>query len=719
MKQLSSTLIIRTITWLLGFVVLFIFTLIEIESADAQHIFDRKPTTVSNLGFSVSNAGHFGRGNTRYQPDGDPSFQYPDGSGTEHMFEGALWVSALLNGDVVGVSTGAVTGPSGYVPGQPGYEFTSDGAPVIQRSLLPGSDFFSPRAISHQDLIAEYSDRRTVIGQQPIPEHENLLYADVRVESYSWNFGFAEAFTILKYEITNNSHIHAGDGNPESGIRWDSVYVAQYTDLAVRNIFTYTGSGGQPYFNKTGFGYIDSLHTVYAFDSGSDDMPRINTYGGTTMLGAEYRGIDFHPRYMEENHPSGYPVPRVQSAFWEFWAGTGIFFRPQNDQERYDRLRNPFPLEENRRRLREGGKDSDGNITQIQSIGPFPEVQPGETITVYYAYVAGLFPEEVRTDLMQTWDIDDHDTPYHRSHFKENIAWAFRIFEGQVDEDTGERKRFLVPTPPDAPRIRVETDASVISVFWDNRAEFSVDPVSGEMDFEGYKIYKSKIGDDVEGAQAEPQLVREFDKPGTSTGFGAGFDAVMLPEPVTFANDDVEYHYRFDFEGLLSGWQYTISVTAFDGDDDGVESMESNPRANQIRVFPGTPANQNFESDDPEYQIGVYPNPYRISAAWDGSSTFNKKLNFFNLPERAEVRVYTLAGDIVAELRHEGSIVTGTASTRWFRDFSDEQRRTAGGEHSWDLLSDANQVLSTGLYLYTVKDRSSGHIQRGKLVIIN
>lgn len=690
-----------------------------VSKLNAQHIFDRVPTEVSNLGFSVSNSGHFGRGNTRYQPDGDPSFQFPDGSGTEHMFEGALWIGAKLDGGEIGVSTGAVTGPSGYVTGQPGYEFTNNGSPVIQRSSLPESDFFSPNAVSHQDLIAEFSDRRTTIGNQPIPEHENLLYADVRVESYSWNFGFSEAFTILKYEITNNSHIHIGDGSPESGITWEDVYVGQYTDLAVRNIFTYTGSGGQPYFNKTGFGYIDSLHTVYAFDSGSDDMPRTNTYGGTTMLGASYRDVDdFHPAYMDENHPSGYDVPRVQSAFWDFWAGTGIFFRPQNDVERYERMANEFPLEDMRRRLREGGKDSDGNITQVQSIGPFPEVSPGESFTVYYAYVAGLFPENVRTVLMQTWDIDEHDTPEHRANFKENVEWAIRVFEGQQDEQTGERERFLVPTPPDVPQVRIEADAGTISVFWDNRAEFSVDPVSGEEDFEGYRIYKSRLGDDVRGGEIAPQMVREYDTPGTSTGFGTGFEDIKLEEPHTFPDDDTEYHYRYDFEGLPSGWQYIISVTAFDGDDDGVEPMESSRRANEVHVIPGTQANENFESSNSDNQVGVYPNPYRVNAAWDGQSEFNRKLNFYNLPQQAEIRVYTLAGEIVAQLDHNGASASGTSSTRWHRDFSSENRIVAGGEHSWDLLSDANQALSTGLYLYTVKDKDSGNVQKGKLAII-
>jgi hypothetical protein len=41
-----------------------------------------------------------------------------------------------------------------------------------------------------------------------------------------------------------------------------------------------------------------------------------------------------------------------------------------------------------------------------------------------------------------------------------------------------------------------------------------------------------------------------------------------------------------------------------------------------------------------------------------------------------------------------------------------------GGEHAWDLQSEANQILTTGLYLFTVKDLASGKIEKGKLTII-
>ena len=86
----------------------------------------------------------------------------------------------------------------------------------------------------------------------------------------------------------------------------------------------------------------------------------------------------------------------------------------------------------------------------------------------------------------------------------------------------------------------------------------------------------------------------------------------------------------------MSGWQYQLSVTAFDkgSDEFGIEGLESSANVNAIRVFPGTPANEQFASDDPQYQVGVYPNPYRLNAAWDGLAEGDRKLYFYNLPAK-------------------------------------------------------------------------------------
>jgi hypothetical protein len=683
---------------------LFLFTWILVLDVSAQNVFERKAVEVSNLGISFTNVGTIGRPNVRNVPVGEPSMEYPRGSGTEHLFEAGIWLGANVNGEIR-VSTSAVTNAAGYSQGAAGFEFTNDGALFLERSSLQNNPNFSPVAISHQDLIATFTDRNTLIGNQAIAGHTTPLFADITMESYNWNFGFTEALTIIKYEITNNSQD-----------TWQDVFFGIYSDMVVRNITT-TVETGSAFFNKGGMGWLDEQYAMYIFDRGSSDQPRVNTYGSNVILGTEYRGVEFHPRRSEQVIEAGLQPPRVGPDFWLFGSGAGAFSRPNDDLERYNRMAVQWPLEENREALRNDGYTANGNYIQLNTIGPFPVINSGETVSVYIAFVAAQMPTAFQGIIpAEVGNVDDYDNEASRANLVENIDWAYRLFDGTENED-GTRTRFLVPEPPTVPEMRIELNAGTASVFWSDISESSIDPVTQVEDFAGYKLYRTNIGDDIAGTiSSNAQVLREWDKPGSGVGYNTGFDEIRLDSPVTFPGDPVEYNYRYDVSGMLNGWQYLFSVTAFDEGDDRTPPLETSVNANAIRVFPGTVVNTNFESDDEEYQVGVYPNPYRVNAAWDGSTPFNRRLMFYNLPARAEVRVYTLAGEVVARFDHDSETYTG--DTRWFRDFSSSNRLLSGGEHAWDLLSKANQNLTTGLYLYTVYDKESGKVQRGRFVVI-
>lgn len=689
-------------------------------SLTAQASFERVETDAGTFSLAISNYGVLGRPNVRNNPEGGASMRFPNDTGTEHLFEGGIWIGADFNNTGIRVSTASVTTSGGYSRGGPGFEFTAD-LPVIRRSTNPNDEFFSPFSLGEQDIIAEFSDRRRNINGTPISGHDNPLYADVRLESYNWGFPFTENFTILKYEITNNSQLYTGAAS------WDSVFVGMYADLVVRNVNTATESGGA-FFNKNGLGYLDSLYTTYVFDAGSPDDPSINTYGAMSIIGAEYNGEYYHPSNEQYLLEQGKKVPFVDPSYWLFGSGTGIYNGPGTDLQRYERMSSFFPLDElngsetAREQLRTDGQDGGGNYLSMISIGPFPKVEPGETITVYFVFSGALKPEE-----FQGLNNKDVDTEESRVNLVKTINSANRVFQGEDRNNNGvldegedidgdnQLTRYLFPTPPDNPKIRVELDGGKVTLYWDKTAEKSVDRVSGEMDFEGYRVYSSDLGEDV---NLNSRLIREFDVPDNDEGFDTGFDEIALETPVTFEGDTSEYHYAYEIDGLLSGWQYELSVTAFDRGSETFEvgSLESSSSTNAVRVFPGTPVNSNFGSNNQEFEVGVYPNPYRINAAWDGNNENTRKINFYNLPSNAEVRIYTVSGDIVAEFEHNSTTYTGDIG--WYDNFSDEPRIIAGGEHSWDLQSNANQILSTGLYLFTVKDLDTGKTQTGKIVII-
>lgn len=683
--------------------------------SQAQVAFERAETDAGIIGLSITNFGTIGKPDVRNNPESGFSMRFPKATGTEHLFEAGIWIGADIGGQIR-LSSSAVTNPAGYSRGTRGFEFTSDNT-ILRRSSDADNEFFSVSAVSERDILTAFTDRRRNVNGTEIEGHDNPLYTDIKLESYNWGFPFTENFSILKYEITNNSDLYA---LPET---WDSVYVGMYADLVVRNVNTTTETGGA-FFNKNGVGFIDSLNTIYAFDAGSPDNPSINTYGAISIIGAEYRDSFFHPDNPDtaasKFTETGFNVPDLGPSYWLFSAGAGDFTAPANDGDRYSRMAEVFPYEDNETALRTDGQSGNGNYLSFISMGPFPQVEPGETITVYFVYSAALKPEQFQDQAGKS--VDNEASQVNLISTLQSANSVFRgedknkngvLDPGEDTDGNGELTRYLFPTPPDNPKTKVVLEAGKVSIYWDKTAEESVDRVSGDMDFEGYRIYSSDLGQDV---NPQSRLIREFDIPSNNIGFDVGFNEVELMEPATFDGDTTEYYYRYDLNDLLSGWQYQVSVTAFDrGDEEfGVESLETSTNSNAVRVFPGTPVNENFGDDD--YPVGVYPNPYKVNAAWDGPNEGDRKLYFYNLPSKAEIRIYTIAGDIVAEFEHDSETYNGDIS--WFDNFSDDPRVLPGGEHAWDLQSEANQILTTGLYLFTVKDLTSGQIEKGKLTII-
>lgn len=701
--------------------VLFFFPVVLFAvSATAQAPFERLETEAGIIGLTITNFGTLGKPDVRNNTEGGSSMRYPINTGTEHLFEAGIWVGAIYDNSNLRVSTASVTTSGGYARGASGFEFTAD-LPLTQRSTNPNDEFFSPFSVGEQDIIAEFSDKRRDINGTPINNHNDPLYADIRLESYSWGFPFTENFTIIRYDITNNSHLYSAASD------WDSVFVGMYADLVVRNVYSATETGGE-FFNKNGVGYLDSLYTAYVFDAGSPDNPSINTYGAVSIIGADYDGQYFHPSNKEYLESQGYRAPFVDPSYWLFSSGTGLYVRPSSDLQRYERMALKFPMdsviagETVREQLQTDGLTGGGNYLSMLSIGPFPKVAPGETISVYYAFSAALKPDEFQGPAGKRVDNDES-----RVELYQTLNSMNKVFHGEdrnrngvldAGEDTdgnGVLSRYLFPTPPDSPNMRVELEAGKVTVYWDKTAEKSIDRVSGEADFEGYRVYRSEFGGDL---NPQSRMIREFDVDTNNIGFNTGFNEIELAQPVTFEGDTNTYYYAFEIRDLLSGWQYELSVTAFDKGSKTfeIEGLETSPNVNAVRVFPGTPANDNFTSSEPEFQVGVYPNPYRVNAAWDGAFENERKLYFYNLPAKSEVRIYTIAGDIVGEFTHNAETYSGDID--WYSSYSNEPRVLPGGEHAWDLQSNANQILTTGLYLYTVKDLASGEVQTGKIVII-
>ncbi len=686
----------------LSFLLLVAFRFDDDQKGKFNKILDddnSKYTNIGNIGLTITNFGTYGHGFSKWPTQ--PSCEFPLGSGIEHIYDGGLWIGAYYKstgangqGRVTGpwVSTGVVDASSVSVRGG-GQEFTnSSGQKVIERSSLLDSKFFSPAAISHQDFFMEYSDTNKYLSNgEIITDHEPIGVA-VRHESYAWNFPFANFFVIMNYWIKNTTAKYI-----------DSVYVGLWTDAVVRNTNITSPRTGGTFFNKGGDGFNDSLDIAYEFDA-TGDVGFTDSYIGVQFLGANI------------------PYDSVNFVTWQYRnTSNPNFFAPTTDIERYRKLAGYF-----------GGSNRYGqgidpailkqssNRSLMLAAGPFKSIAPGDSINVTFAFVAA---KKFGSDLASL------DSEQQKFNLYANATWAIRAYNGEdrngngildpgEDSDAnGVITRYILPAPPTSPKVKVVPGNQKITIYWDKRAEDSIDPISGKKDFEGYRLYRTNAGYDLtESQNITNSLVQlaEFDSMGNDIGYNTGFGYGELSEPVIFPNDDTQYRYKFEIDNLLNGWQYTFAVTAFDEGDkeNNLGSLESSLLSNAQRVLPGT-----LPTSDANVKIGVYPNPYYGEAYWDGSSERLRKIYFYNLPAECEITIYTLSGDIVKVIDHNSA--SNGSDVRWFEIYAKDGTQTmTGGEHPWDLVTDDDQAVATGLYLFTVKDKANGEIKTGKFLVI-
>ncbi len=665
-------------------------------------------TTVGNIGLTISNFGTFGDGFVSQSPVDQPSCEHPRGSGIEHVFVGGLWVGGE-SPTGTHVTTGAfnISSLSGGA-GASNFEFTNTADLndlVVERSTLSDNKFFSPSAISHQDFVSDFVDTNTVIPGTSIqiPNHQPLGI-DVHMESYAWNFPFADDFVILNYTIKN-----------VTDETLSNVYVGLWADLVVRNTNNISPRVGSPFYQDVGIGFMDNdtAQMVYAFEFGQSNYSNGDSYVALTFLGAE------------APQTANYQ-PQIFRNWWLFSGGDADWERaPADEASRY-------------RRMQESFSDvaltfQPSNYMSFISTGPFEEIQPNESVNVVFAIVCG-----------QKFGIEPprRDTPEQKQLLLENISWAQRAYHGEdsnrnnvldflgtdSSEDVngnGQLDRYILPTPPSPPRLKVIPGNQKVTLRWDDASELSIDLISKQRDFEGYRVYRSFLGNDVSetGIFDNMLLIHEFDRL-DGLFYDSGLDAVRLDEPITeiitnpetMQPDTVNYIYQLEIEGLHNGWQYAFAVSAFDSGDVrlNLPSLESSRLQNAAIVSPGTPPRT---AQQAERKIGIYPNPYRVNALWDGGLERQRKIHFFNLPRNCEVRIYTLAGDQVDSFIHNGDTYTGEG-IEWYDKFSEGNTIFPGGEHAWDLVTASDQAIATGLYLFTVKDLDSGEISRGKFVVI-
>ena len=678
-------------------------------------------TTVGQIGMTVTNFGIIGEG---YNNPDQPSCmykQYPDNlkEQVEHFSYAGLWVGGKVNG-TPHVSTAIV---DGVFPGaSEGFEFTFNEDSIKVQSSITTDKKYSPKAVSHQDFITSFRDYNHTA------ENHNPLGIDVYLESYVWNYSFANAFVILNYKIVNNSQYIA---NGPFDI--DNVYVGLWVDASIGNM-NYTsiyepGGGWSWYDNLNGFD-----ETVY------DPMPNDEYHGYPRNIAYQY-DVDGDNGYAESyvgfRCIGADPVPRDKwTSYYYQWPWTTSadldypdYVMPMDDGERYQRMTHSVTKGTGEDYNSEGYPNQPKSWMILVSSGPFGSEQstedstnwilkPNDTINVVYAVTAGGWA---------TGEIED--TRNRRELLYANSDWAQKAYNGEDNNgngqlDIGEDQdgdniidRYILPAPPPSPTLYLESEAGKINLYWDNVPETSKDPISRKQDFEGYRIYARRK---TSTSESEWTQLAQFDIK-NEFGYNTGFEYIRIKDEqgnpsFKIVNSDT-FYYKFENDAILNGWPnknvYAITSYDFGDPNTGLKSLESSKLENKTYVIGGRQVNDDFD-----FKVGVYPNPYRASAEWDGIGGVRDRMIWFTgLPSKSVVRIYTLAGELVKKIEHNADTYNGSDIQR-LRYISEQNAVFSGGEHAWDLITDDDQAIATGLYLYSVKNTDSGEIKTDKFLVI-
>jgi len=339
------------------------------------------------------------------------------------------------------------------------------------------------------------------------------------------------------------------------------------------------------------------------------------------------------------------------------------------------------------------------------SYGPY-SLAPGDSVRFVLAEIAGVMDyNEVLAG-----DPNHHFPDSSMTAIRKNAALARNAVKWGIGAKVdGVPIAAQVPAPPPAPpcdalNASLGLDTPAVAVTWSKIAETTTftdgagNPwYDGATDVDGYRIYRSSDF--------------QFSGEGVTPAFrGAAWSQIADIPRAQFSTifDDAEGRYTYLDKSAKFGLRYGYYVSAYrshpapwtSANGTTVPNLPELASSDVSRSLPVTPAPGPVNT----LQVFVAPNPYVYG---DPARTFGSTnpyaIEFRNLPEKATIRIYTLAGDLVRTLEH-----------------APDARGNVYGSESWDQKTDSGLLVAPGLYIYHVQPNVSevSGTFTGKLMII-
>ncbi len=257
---------------------------------------------------------------------------------------------------------------------------------------------------------------------------------------------------------------------------------------------------------------------------------------------------------------------------------------------------------------------------------------------------------------------------------------------------------WLLPAPPPTPNLRYSPNDRSVNLVWDNIAEITPDTKTKEIDFVGYKIYRAQY------TPSNWTLIAAFDNvDGPVKVVNTERDSLGYVDLDDIANEFVDVGgttpWGTTIEAPINGIPYFYTVVAYDTGDETINLPPSeSSKSNYSKTEAGAPLavipKRMYETEEVVdlQKVKVVPNPYKATDVFE--DIYENAILFTNLPPVCKITVFTLAGDMVISLDHtDGSSV-----------------------ETWDLISRNTQSVVSGLYVYVVETENDKFV--GKFVIM-
>ncbi len=443
------------------------------------------------------------------------------------------------------------------------------------------------------------------------------LGIEIECRYYQWANPLAEDIIFLIYKVTNKSDKDLNDvifgmwGDPHIGGPSDYIDDLSYFDKSINMVYAWDEDGLSDIAGKRpgyfGYKFLESPGNPYdGLDNDSDEMFDESRSDGIDNDGdwnvdKDDVGLDGLPNTGDEGEGDGIPTagdpfdiryPGEPNFEWtdldeaDMVGLTGFKAPPflaQNAARNDDYFYNNFLIPGD---FDTSNSSTSGDFIFLYSSGPFT-FPAGEARRFSIALLVGQDQEDLTL----------------------NALTAQEIYE----------KNYEFAKPPAKPIVTAVPGDENVTLYWDDIAESSIDPLSGTKDFEGYVIYRS----------THPQFIDQqtitdaygsgflFEPLKLTTGASAKFDidneysglsSIPFSRPGVFynlGNNTGIVHSFVDSNNVINGQQYYYAVVSYDHGDDSLgiapsecskqitvdpERNETLYDVNTLKIIPRSPA---------------------------------------------------------------------------------------------------------------------------------